>query len=83
MVDRVKADVSLKCGQSPKRKMKPDCTILGSPAKKQKRSKKFSENLNFWKNKVIGQSEVPTDSIQLTKTKNSEVVRPKDSPGGI
>jgi hypothetical protein len=91
LVDRVEANVILKCGQSPKRKLKTEHIITGSPAKKQKLSKTFSRNLNFWKNKENGPHEVPTDLIERTKTKNishthitiSEVVRQRDSPGGI
>ena len=91
LFDRVEINVILKCGQSLKRKLKTDYITPDSPAKKHKLRKNFSKNLKFWKCKENGPHEVPTDLIKWTKTKNishthitiSEVVRQRDSPGGI
>jgi hypothetical protein len=61
-------------------------------AKKLKLNKTFSQNLNFWKCKEIGPHEVTTVLETQTKTSNNishtqitslEVVRWRDSPGGI
>ena len=91
-VDMVEANVTLHCGQSPKRKFKNDKIMSGSPAKKLKLIKTFSQNLDFWKCKEIGPHEVPTVLKTKTKTSNNishtqitslEVIRWRDSPGGI
>ena len=91
IVNRVEANVKTNCGQSPKRKIKDDILIPGSPAKKQKFNKTFSQNLSFWKCKENYPYDLTTDSIVRTKMNNisqkqitsSEVVRQKVSPGGL
>ena len=91
-VDRVEANVKLNCEQSPKRKFKNSKMMSGSPAKKLKLNKTFSQNLNFWKCKEIGPHEVPTVLPTQTKTRNIishtqitslEIVRLRAGPGGI
>ena len=88
-MEKCTAEVNIRCGQSPKRKINFDTISQGSPAKIRK-TKTFSQNLNYWKN-IENTQVVPTDSALRTKTKTvnishtrlirSEVVKRLGSPG--
>ena len=95
MNDKYTAEVNLKCGQSPKRKINFDTLNQGSPSKIRK-TNTFSENLNYWKKKIelTEPQNMPTDSaLRFSKTKTSkhshkhlnkvEVVSWQNSPGGF
>ena len=90
-MEKCTAEVNIRCGQSPKRKINFDTISQGSPAKIRK-TKTFSQNLNYWKN-IENTQVVPTDSALRTKTKREihshtrltrlEVVTRLDSSGEL
>ena len=67
--EKYTAEVNIKCGQSPKRKMNFDTICQGSPSKMRKT---FSQNLSYWKTlESIEQQTVSTDFALQYFKKNS------------